>query len=161
MRNELVIFNGIKYRRYTESRNWSDRNYFTPHIADKSKGVRRLHEEVWIAHHGAIPPGHHVHHIDGNTANNSHENLACLSPDEHREHHLAGLRERLQRPEHLAHLERIRDKAAEWHRSDEGHEWHREHGRRAAERQPLRTATCEQCGQGYQSKRPRRFCGST
>lgn len=31
----------------------------------------------------AIPPKHHVHHVNGNKADNRRENLAVLSPAEH------------------------------------------------------------------------------
>ena len=32
---------------------------------------------------GEIPEGHHVHHVDGRTLNNSHENIQILSAEEH------------------------------------------------------------------------------
>lgn len=51
-------------------------------------GVRRLeHTEVWERHHGAIPDGWQVHHIDGDHANNAIENLALLTNVEHQRWH--------------------------------------------------------------------------
>jgi len=56
----FIVHNGTKFRRYPESKRRNDRVYFTPGIADRQRGVRRLHEELWIEHHGPIPAGHIV-----------------------------------------------------------------------------------------------------
>ena len=40
---------------------------------------KRLHRAVWEYFHGPIPKGYHIHHMDGNRANNNIENLACSS----------------------------------------------------------------------------------
>lgn len=56
------------------------------HTMDRS---RYLHRDVWEHHHGPIPPGLEVHHIDHDKANNAVENLELLSKSEHaRLHHL-------------------------------------------------------------------------
>lgn len=47
------------------------------------------HRAVWSAHTGlSIPTGWHVHHLDGNSKNNSPENLVCVSPQVHWSIHL-------------------------------------------------------------------------
>lgn len=143
MRNEVIEFNGIKYRRYPESENRTDRVYFSPGIADRQRGVGRLHQEVWKSHYGEIPEGHHIHHIDGAPLNNDITNLQCLPYDEHlKEHPIPG-----GSPEHMA---RIQELAKEWHGSAEGRAWHSEHAKRnLALRAPI-SKSCEQCGAAYE-----------
>ncbi len=42
------------------------------------------YRKIWRDHTGlTIPPGWHIHHIDGNHSNNDPENLNCLSPTMH------------------------------------------------------------------------------
>ncbi len=119
---ESVVFNGRKYNRYPESDNPAHRRYF-------ARAGHRLHRDVWKHHNGPIPAGMHVHHIDGNTANNDIGNLACVTSKQHWDEHRAQASERSRRPEQIEHLSRIRVSAADWHRSDEGRAWHREHAK--------------------------------
>ena len=49
-----------------------------------------LHRQVWEAHHGPIPEGWHIHHRDGNRANNAISNLEAKSPGGHIRDHLKG-----------------------------------------------------------------------
>lgn len=48
-----------------------------------------LHRFVWEYHNGAIPPGHHIHHKDGDPHNNRIENLECMFGPDHARHHTA------------------------------------------------------------------------
>src|SRR4051812_23799607 len=89
---EEVVFQGVVYRRYPNARGASDRKYFVPSGIKRKAGMGRLHEEVWKAAHGPIPPGMHIHHVDGNADHNELENLQALSSEEHWRHH--ALRER-------------------------------------------------------------------
>ncbi len=42
------------------------------------------YRKIWREHTGlAIPPGWHIHHIDGDHSNNNPENLNCVSPTMH------------------------------------------------------------------------------
>lgn len=42
------------------------------------------YRRIWERHTGLkIPPRWHIHHLDGNSANNSAENLNCVSPTMH------------------------------------------------------------------------------
>lgn len=43
---------------------------------------------VWAMAHGQIPPYHHIHHRDGNTLNDSLDNLECLSGYAHKKLHM-------------------------------------------------------------------------
>lgn len=162
MKSESVIYNGITFRRYPESKRRTDRVYFTPGAWDKQRGVGRLHEEIWKAANGPIPEGHHIHHIDHDPLNNDLSNLACLSKPEHHRHHGndPASQQRLHSTEQMKHLNAIREKASEWHSSPEGVEWHREHGRKVMAERPLLAGTCEQCGNAFTSKLPLRFCSN-
>src|SRR5688500_14502873 len=59
------------------TREYDGRRY----VCWKENGKQRRmleHRWVWQRHYGPIPPGHHVHHKDGNRLNNEISNLACL-----------------------------------------------------------------------------------
>ena len=115
---ESIVFNGRKYNRYPESDNPAHRKYF-------ARAGHRLHRDVWIYHNGPIPEGMHIHHIDGNTANNDISNLACVTRREHWAEHRAKISEWNRRPEQLEHLAQIRGSSAAWHKSPEGQAWHK------------------------------------
>ena len=119
---ESVVFNGRKFNRYPESPHAPLRKYFWR----GGGGGVSLHRAVWEFHNGPIPEGWHVHHKDGNVDNNDIENLECLPADEHAAKHSEERSAHASRPEQLEHLARIRPKATEWHRSEEGKKWHAE-----------------------------------
>jgi hypothetical protein len=66
------------------------------YVIEKRAGGRmvRQHRQVWQRHRGPIPPGWHVHHRDGNKANNRIGNLEALSPKDHARIHSEEVRER-------------------------------------------------------------------
>lgn len=161
-RVEIVEFQGVKFRRYPDSDRWADRVYFTPGIADKQRGVHRLHEEIWMAANGPIPDGHHIHHVDHDPLNNDPSNLACITSDEHKHHHANDPQVAARRleDEWQEHLEQIRPLAAAWHSSPEGLKWHSEHGKKSWEGREPKPAVCEQCGRVFESLMPGRFCSN-
>ncbi len=62
-----------------------------PYYLRAWRGGKRLlaHRIIWEEHHGPIPDGHLIHHIDGNPRNNTLENLQCLKGrKEHLENHM-------------------------------------------------------------------------
>lgn len=155
MRVDIIEFNGIKFRRYPESENWADRSYFTPGIADRQRGVKRLHQELWRSIHGPIPDGCDIHHADGNPLNNDPDNLVCLDSNDHQRSH--------NHPGNPDKLNEVRHLAAAWHRSEEGRKWHSEHAKWTWKvRKPL-TKVCDQCGESFETLARRdsdRFCSN-
>lgn len=161
-RADVITFNGVRYRRYPNAKEWAERSYYVPGVADRQSGRGRLHEDIWKKANGPIPDGHDIHHADFDPLNNDLANLHCLTNSEHRELHRERGHERGTSPEALEHLARIRPMAAEWHRSPEGTEWHRAHAAAIGfGNAPLRDGICGQCGKPYQTKKPGggdRFC---
>ena len=159
---ETVVFNGKRYNRYPESPNPAHRRYF-------ARSGARLHRDVWIFHNGPIPEGMHVHHIDGDTGNNDISNLACVSRKEHWRLHAEELSARNRTPEQRKHLDGIRSKASEWHKSEEGREWHRRHALTSLSKSwgkprdlPQIAMRCVWCGKETMAKSQKRlFCTST
>jgi hypothetical protein len=49
---------------------------------------RYVHRRVYEEHHGPIPEGWHVHHVDWDKRNNDPSNLVALTPAEHSAIHL-------------------------------------------------------------------------
>lgn len=63
----------------------------TGHFLARRKAVKAksqlLHRVLWEEAHGEIAFGNHIHHLDGNPANNALSNLVSLSASEHMRHH--------------------------------------------------------------------------
>lgn len=150
-RCERVEFEGVVYRRYPDSERWSDRQYFRP---SGGTGKQALHREVYMAHHGPIPDGWHVHHLDGDTSNNDPANLEALPAFDHLSHHG---RENPPAPPSPAALAA----AAEWHRSPEGREWHSQHAKDIWAERKAFTIQCEQCGTEFEDiSHHAKFCSN-
>lgn len=85
---EEVLFEGVFYYRYPNSKNWSLRHYFGSPMGARRK--KFLHRAIYESALGPIPRGHHIHHKDKNTLNNLIENLQCLSKESHEALHGKG-----------------------------------------------------------------------
>lgn len=159
LKSETIVFNGVKFRRYPESKHLHLRSYFYPSGNYQKRGIQALHIEIWKAVHGEVPAGYHIHHIDGNTLNNSIENLECISPKEHMQEHFS-------RPERLEkareHIENIRPLAIAWHKSEKAKKFHIKHGKEVFRNLPTYEKICEVCGKSFQTVFPNksRFCGN-
>lgn len=128
-------FNGVSY--------YLCGNYF------QKKGVR-LHRAVWEYHNNkSVPHGYHVHHIDGDRANNDIENLSLELGIEH-------IKEHMKEPERVENGKRAikfaQEKAPEWHRSAEGKAWHSQHAKDTAAKMTDKDYSCSYCGQAFKSK---------
>lgn len=138
-----VTYRGVIYKRNPKAKQRAHRVYYN---APRGSDRDTLHRDIYRDHHGQIPDGWHVHHVDENPLNNHPSNLVALSPADHANVHPGDIDRRS--PEWLAHLDEIRPLAAEWHSSPEGIAWHSENGARTwdeREAQPIEIP-CASCG---------------
>ena len=147
----VIVYRGTKFRRYPNSERRTDRVYYTPGIADRRKGVQRLHQEVWKDAHGVkeIPLGYHVHHIDEDPFNNDPANLDLVLASDHLKEHAASEKWTKARE---AWIKAGQEAAREWHKSEEAKEFHRELGRKSWEATKERTLRCEWCGIDFETR---------
>lgn len=124
-----------------------------------------MHRYVWEFHNGEIPDGYQIHHKDHNRANNTLSNLELVETVEHCRYHM---RKRAEKdPNHWKPaLERAREAAKEWHKSEEGRAWHREHAKKTAHRVETHgiKMTCTWCGKTYKGlakARKKGFCSAS
>lgn len=142
---KIAIFNNHKYVRDDKT------GYYLCH--DAGGTGTRLHRDVWCFYNGDIPKGYSIHHIDHNKSNNEINNLQMLSNSEHIKLHGAELTDE-QRKNKIKNLEdRVRPKAIEWHKSEDGRKWHSEMQKKTmSKREPI-TYTCDNCGHKFQTIR--------
>lgn len=132
-----------------------DRGYFSR----KNPSTEYMHRDVWAYHNGPIPIGYHIHHIDEDKANNSIENLACMSASDHSKLH-AKTNSWVGSAENKAQLIEAGKKSKEWHGSAEGLAWHSKNGKAAWADRKMHEKKCEQCGGDYVTPYPNKsmFC---
>lgn len=142
---KVIVFNGVKYRLMG-----TGRYYLSQSTTNKGRiGAKGLHTAIWEFYSGQkVPKGFCVHHKDGDVFNNDFKNLECISRAEHFEKHREELIKRCQSPEHLEHLEKIRELASEWHKSPEGRAKASEVFKRIAESK-RETHVCPVCGRTF------------
>lgn len=149
---KIVVFNGVEYRLMGSGRYYLSQS----RTNEGRRHAKGLHVAVWEFYTGqTVPPGHEIHHKDGDTFNNDISNLECVPMREHRKMY------RLSDPEkQIQHLKRIRGLAKDWHSSEEGHEWHKAHVAESLGKIKPRDCVCEQCGTTFQSRNYTyaRFC---
>ena len=116
---------------------------------------KRLHIAVWEHFNGKVPQGMHIHHKDGNRANNQIENLELLPGGKHLSYHNKGRSKDFPIEARIA--------AAKWHGSPEGIEWHKKHYEEFQHKlHEPGEFICEYCGQKYitEIKGNNRFCSN-
>lgn len=108
----------------------------------------RLHVYVWRSFNGDIPAGCHIHHKDENKDNNDISNLECMARHDHLSYHT---KKRIEEDPEFSRvpLEKARERAKEWHRSDAGREWHKKHA--LAQDIQAKTFTCQYCGKQFEA----------
>lgn len=141
-----VVVDGIKFYE-TKQGYW---------MGTVNKKPQRLHMYMWLREHGVIPPGYHIHHKDGNKANNDMENLELLEMTAHLGNH--GKDRDIE--EQRRTMDKVREKASEWHKSKEGLEWHRQQYEKTKHLLHKRCdIVCIECGKVHNSgKFGAKFC---
>lgn len=125
-----------------------------------SKTHKRLHRYVWEKHHGEIPKGYDIHHVDKDKSNNEISNLQLISRKDHMKLHGEMLTEE-ERQSLRENLEvNARPKASEWHGSQEGIEWHKKHYANVKEQlHKKKELKCKHCNKAYLGTREG-FCSN-
>ena len=149
---EEIEFNGINFYRYPKAKQKNRRRYFEPRLKYRKLGIESLHREIYKKFYGEIPEGFHVHHKNHDWNNNAPNNLICLSVKEHNKEHEQELKIYNDSEIHRFHLTKIREKAAEWHKSEEGKEWHSNQAKQSYKNLEEKTKECLFCHKNYNSK---------
>lgn len=122
-----------------------------------------MHRYVWEFYNGKIPENYHIHHKDGNKANNSIDNLECIHKHDHLSQHAIELMDS-GRIDVKANLDKARVQASIWHGSEEGRKWHSEHSKELWKNMPMTTKICDCCGKEFEininSASHTRFCSN-
>ncbi len=158
MEKDVIFYNGFKFTRYPNSKNWSESRYYSGWVLGKKK---RLHRYKYECEVGDVGKDFHIHHIDENTLNNDISNLEKKCRTKHVSEHI---KERVENNKewlnrfHLAGIEA----AKEWHKSKEGSEWHKEHAKKTGFGNfDYGKDNCEECKEKYLRKtKSARFCSN-
>lgn len=153
--NDLAFVDGYKFRKDKKS------GYY---LSSKKIGVSRvrLHRYMWEKHHGKIPKGFEVHHIDENKDNNEINNLELLTKDKHLAWHSENVPVAV-RLKQLDNLEIAREKSVDWHKSEKGKLWHSEMAKSSWKKRTPIKYKCEYCGEDFESLKNNntKFCSPT
>lgn len=142
MNPKYIEYNGLRFCRDEKT------GYYLNSTIQK-----RLHRYVWEHEVGAIPKGYHIHHIDGDKANNAIDNLAMITASGHERLHG---KEAKRKEQSRKNIEHAREYAVKWHKSEEGRKWHSEHS--TGRKMKRYAKKCEVCGKEYQGTKIQRFC---
>lgn len=138
---------------------WPSERYYT-------RGGEKLHRDAWSRAFGPIPPNSHIHHRDGDPANNTIRNLECLPAAEHLS--LTWAKRGDKDTMHLSmHTPTARAAWLAWHSTPEGKLWHSRHALRTKnwEKWKREDRPCEECQMVFsaltrKSGNSQRFCSS-
>lgn len=114
---------------------------------ERINGIREfayLHRDVYLKHHGRIPPGYYVHHIDGDKTNCDIQNLLALPAFLHTTMHC---RENgFDSPQYIQFLHQ---KRREWIRTPAGLKVMKEASRKRYSKPPNYKRECQVCGDTF------------
>lgn len=152
---DLAFVDGYKFRKDKKS------GYY---LSSKKIGTSRirLHRYMWEKYCGEIPKGYEVHHKDEDKDNNEISNLELLTKKKHLLWHGENTPVEV-RYKQMDNLEIARDKAIDWHKSEEGRQWHSEMAKSVwKERKPIKYM-CKNCDKTFESLKNNnaKFCSST
>jgi hypothetical protein len=145
---DMIVFQGITYRRYPNAKNWADKNYYRCNIAAKRLGYSYLHRDTYRAQYGNIPKGYEVHHKDHNALNNAIDNLELQSIIEHHKIHIPTSKQR-QAIALKKHHAKMIQASKSWHRSVTGRQWHSEQAKINYSQRIPSIRLCRQCGNNF------------
>ena len=115
--------------------------------------ARLLHRAIWEKHHGPVPRGYVLHHVDADPANNDLANLALLPRGDHNRLHL---RADPERPRRNLDAARSSPRQHDWHRSPAGRRQLAEQARRWWRDRVPEIHRCVECGTPFETLAPSR-----
>jgi hypothetical protein len=153
LEEKFIFFNDVKFTRDDKT------GYYL-----NSTIRKRLHRYIWEFHHGEIPKGKQIHHINHDKSDNKIENLMIMSHGEHATYH-GNIRANTEYERMKKNLdEKARPKAKEWHGSAKGIEWHNIHYQNNKHKLHSRKKTsCTMCNKlfdAYDNGTKNKFCSN-
>ena len=156
MLSETITYNGFKFQRYPESKNRSERVYYTGWVG---KHKKRLHRYIYECEIGIIEKGMHIHHKDENPLNNDISNLEKKEKRKHLSEHYNSKTDEQKAFTKNNFIEKVIPCAKIWHSSKEGIDWHREHAKNSLMSDVDIEKNCPNCSVDFKTKVKRqKYC---
>lgn len=125
MKSEVIIYKGIRFYRYPNSKTLAARYYFRPSIRDIQNGYDSLHRELWKDWFGKIPKGYVIHHKDENPLNNKLRNFELKKIGSHSSEHNIKKWSKKSKADKKKLLLKTWIGNKKWHKTKEAHEHHK------------------------------------
>lgn len=156
MFEKTQFFNKLKFTRDDKT------GYYLCSTKNQDGKRPRMHVYVWEYFNGKVPKGYHIHHTDGNKSNNTIENLQILSAPDHEALHAEFETDDQKYWRRIVFNREVRNKAKEWHGSDEGREWHKNHYKKMKDKlYQVRKYQCLSCGKEFEAANVNtKFCSN-
>ena len=158
MQTETIIYKGIKFARYPNSKSFTDRNYFRPTSKKyREKGIQRLHQEVYKDNFGDIPKDFVVHHKDHNPSNNSPENLETIHRKEHFKYHFSinYADTKFAKKRFISLGGKMHKGFDKWKNTDNAKDFFKKHSKETFFSKEWRNFICKECGKKSKTKHKR------